>query len=88
MTDLQDTVGLAQARQLRKKLGGGSTEVLTPREVEVLGLVSRGLTNEQIAQTLHVSQHTVHRHVANILTRLDQPTRAAAVSVAMATGIL
>lgn len=88
MTDLQDTVGLAQARQLRKTLGEGPTEVLTPREVEVLGLVSRGLTNEQIAQTLHLSPHTVHRHVANILTRLDQPTRAAAVSVAMVTGIL
>lgn len=88
LTDLRDTVGLARARQLQNRLGGRSPDLLTPREVEVLGLVSRGLTNEQVAQTLTLSQHTVHRHVANILTKLDQPTRAAAVSVAMTTGIL
>ncbi|MFK5647847.1 LuxR C-terminal-related transcriptional regulator [Ornithinimicrobium sp. LYQ121] len=54
----------------------------------MLALVSRGLTNEQVAQTLTLSQHTIHRHVANILTKLDQPTRAAAVSVAMTTRVL
>lgn len=88
MTDLEDTAGLAQAHQLQQALGGRSTALLTPREIEVLRHVSRGLSNEQIAQKLTLSQHTVHRHVANILTKLDQPTRTAAATVALTTGII
>ena len=88
LTDLEDPMGLAQARQLQDRLVGRSPELLTPREVEVLGLVSRGLTNEQVADALTLSQHTVHRHIANILTKLHQPSRAAAVSTAMSKGIL
>ncbi len=88
MTELGDENGLAQVRRLQRKVAPRSTEVLTPREVEVLRLVARGLSNEQIARTLTLSGHTVHRHVANILTKLDRPTRATAVSVAMASGLL
>ena len=57
---------------------------LSPREREVLELVAEGLTNRQIAERLVLSEHTVHRHVANILRKLRVPSRAAAAARAMA----
>jgi LuxR family transcriptional regulator, maltose regulon positive regulatory protein len=53
---------------------------LSPREREVLELLADGLTNRQIAERLVLSEHTVHRHVANILRKLRVPTRAAAAA--------
>jgi LuxR family transcriptional regulator, maltose regulon positive regulatory protein len=53
---------------------------LTRREREVLELIAEGLTNRAIAQRLMLSEHTVHRHVANLLNRLGVSTRAAAVA--------
>ena len=55
---------------------------ITPREREVLALLAEGLTNRQIAERLVVSEHTVHRHVTNILRKLDLPSRAAAAAYA------
>ena len=83
MTELPDAVGLAYARRLTSSLGQRSPQLLTSREVEALRLVSRGLSNDDIATSLVLSKHTVHRHVANILTKLDEPTRASAVSHAL-----
>ena len=48
---------------------------LTRREREVAALVSRGLTNRQIASQLMVSEYTVNNHVANILKKLDLHSR-------------
>jgi DNA-binding NarL/FixJ family response regulator len=56
---------------------------LTRRETEVLRLVAEGLTNAQIARRLVVSEHTIHRHVTNILRKLDLPSRAAAAARAV-----
>jgi DNA-binding NarL/FixJ family response regulator len=61
---------------------------LTPREVEVLRLVAEGLNNQAIAERLFVSDHTVHRHLANILNKLSVSTRAAAVAQAARRGLL
>ncbi len=61
---------------------------VTPREREVLALVAEGLTNRQIAARLVVSEHTVHRHVTNILRKLDLPTRAAAAAYAVRDGLV
>jgi pimeloyl-ACP methyl ester carboxylesterase/DNA-binding CsgD family transcriptional regulator len=61
---------------------------LSAREREVLGLVAQGLSDAQIAERLVISPHTVHRHVANILTKLRLPTRAAAAARAAHTGLL
>jgi ATP/maltotriose-dependent transcriptional regulator MalT len=55
---------------------------LTKRELEVLRLVARGMSNAEIAASLIVSEHTVHRHVANILGKLGVSSRAAAVAQA------
>jgi pimeloyl-ACP methyl ester carboxylesterase/DNA-binding CsgD family transcriptional regulator len=56
-------------------------EILTEREREVLSLVADGLSNAGIAEQLKLSDHTVKRHVANILLKLDLPTRAAAAAL-------
>ena len=53
---------------------------LSGRETEVLRLVAAGLSNREIASSLVLSEHTVHRHVANILRKLAQSTRAAAAA--------
>jgi DNA-binding NarL/FixJ family response regulator len=56
--------------------------IISARESDVLRLVAEGLNNLQVADRLHLSEHTVHRHVANILTKLEVSTRAAAVAKA------
>ena len=61
---------------------------LTPREREVLGLLARGLTNRAIAERLLVSEHTVHRHVTNILRKLELSSRTAAAALAARSGLL
>ena len=58
-----------------------SLETLSAREREVLALVAEGLSNAAIAARLRLSDHTVKRHVANILLKLDMPTRAAAAAL-------
>jgi DNA-binding NarL/FixJ family response regulator len=58
-----------------------SLDALSAREREVLDLVAQGLSNAAIAQRLRLSDHTVKRHVANILLKLDLPTRAAAAGL-------
>ena len=61
---------------------------LTPRELEVLRLVSQGLTDGEIADRLVLSRHTVHRHLQNAYTRLGCGTRAAAVAEAHRLNLL
>jgi predicted ATPase/DNA-binding SARP family transcriptional activator/DNA-binding CsgD family transcriptional regulator len=60
---------------LSRRSGEGSA-ALTPREEEVAVLVSRGLTNRQIASELSVSEHTVATHIAKMLKRLGLSSRA------------
>ena len=55
---------------------------LTSREVEVLRLIARGLTNRAIAEELHISEKTVARHVSNIFLKLDLSSRSAATAYA------
>ena len=61
---------------------------LTKRERQVLALVASGRSNREIAAELVVSEHTVHRHVANILRKLGEPTRAAASARATRDGLV
>jgi pimeloyl-ACP methyl ester carboxylesterase/DNA-binding CsgD family transcriptional regulator len=61
---------------------------LSGREVEVLRLVAAGLSNREIASSLVLSEHTVHRHVANILRKLTQSSRAAAAASATRAGYI
>jgi len=61
---------------------------LTARETEVLRLVATGLSNREIASSLVLSEHTVHRHIANILRKLTLSTRAAASAYATRAGLI
>jgi DNA-binding CsgD family transcriptional regulator len=61
---------------------------LSAREAEVLQLVAEGLSDAEIAGRLIVSPHTVHRHVANIRTKLGQSSRAAAAAYAARRGLI
>lgn len=89
---------LEDPRDLRRALAGFLGEApqpetnghspLTGRETEVLRLVAEGLSNREIASSLVLSEHTVHRHVANILRKLAQSTRAAAAARAARAGLI
>jgi DNA-binding CsgD family transcriptional regulator len=61
---------------------------LTIKEVEVLGLLAKGLRNKEIGERLHRSARTVDHHLAAIFTKLDVSTRAEAVSAAYRLGII
>ena len=61
---------------------------LTAREIEVLRLVAQGLNDKEAAAQLKLSEHTIHRHVGNILTKTGLPSRAAAVAQAARSGLL
>ena len=52
-----------------------SIDILTNREQEVLDMVAVGFTNKDIAENLHLSEHTVKKHITNILYKLDMRNR-------------
>jgi DNA-binding CsgD family transcriptional regulator len=80
----------AEGERARRLLPSTSEHVstLTAREREVLALLAAGLTNRQIAERLVLSEHTVHRHVTNILRKLDLPSRTAAAAHAARSGLV
>ncbi|MFE0105240.1 response regulator [Streptomyces sp. NPDC059009] len=72
--------------------GGGQPPpdlgALTLREVEVLKLIARGLSNADIAERLYISEATVKTHLNRTMTKLDLDSRAQAVVVAYETGLV
>lgn len=78
LRDLSTPSGSTIAPELRS---------LSPREVEVLDLLARGRTNQQIAAELYLSDKTARNHVSNILTKLGLTDRAAAGELARRIGM-
>jgi pimeloyl-ACP methyl ester carboxylesterase/DNA-binding CsgD family transcriptional regulator len=87
----------AGARALRSVLapeaparlaGEPAAALLSSREREVLALIANGLNDQEIAEQLFLSPHTVHRHVANIRNKLGRGSRTAAVAEAARLGLL
>jgi DNA-binding NarL/FixJ family response regulator len=60
----------------------------TPREVQVLGLISEGLANREIGKVLFLSEETVKSHVRHLLAKLQARSRAHAVAIGFRRGIL
>jgi len=76
------------APELAPPLAGPFTEHLTPREIEVLQLLSEGLGNKEIASRLNISEHTAKFHVASILGKLGATTRTEAVTLGIRHGLV
>ena len=102
LAPLEATVELDRAYALRDRItetsemasgampaaAAASSTALTRRELQVLALIAEGLGNQAMAVRLSISEHTVHRHVANMLTKLSVPSRSAAVAQAARLGLL
>jgi DNA-binding NarL/FixJ family response regulator len=76
---------LREPDEIEPGLAGGD---LTPRELEVLELLARGLDNSQIARALFLSQHTVKNHVSSILIKLQVENRIQAAVRAVRGGLV
>jgi ATP/maltotriose-dependent transcriptional regulator MalT len=98
LTRLDARTEIAFARAVRDRLSVSErpapkaarrdTGGLSARELEVLRLISGGHNNQAIADRLCISEHTVHRHVANTLSKLQVSSRSAAVARAAKLGLL
>jgi DNA-binding CsgD family transcriptional regulator/tetratricopeptide (TPR) repeat protein len=80
--------GFASVPRGPRRTIDGDVPVLTDRQVDVIGLVAQGLTNQEIADELFVSRRTVDNHVSAILTRLRVPGRDQAVVEAGSIGLI
>jgi DNA-binding NarL/FixJ family response regulator len=76
------------AARLVSRLRAPAAEELTPREVEVLRAVSRGLSNAEIGRELYIGEATVKTHLLRAFAKLGVDDRTRAVTVAMERGIL
>lgn len=61
---------------------------LTPREVEVLQYIAKGLSNQEIADTMFVSLNTVKTHISNVFSKLDVQRRTQAIQKVKSMGLL
>lgn len=76
------------ATRLMGRMRNPSPDELSPREVEVLDLVARGNTNQQIGSALHISTATVKTHLVHIYAKLGVEDRTSAVTTALTRGII
>ncbi|NOK61949.1 MAG: response regulator transcription factor [Chloroflexi bacterium AL-W] len=86
---LHPSIALKVIRELNQTNNAPpTTDPLTSREVEVLKLIAQGLTNQQIADRLSISEWTVRTHVRNLLAKLHLANRAQAMLYALREGIV
>ncbi len=75
------------AARLMGKVRSGGDEMLSAREIEVLLLVARGATNQEIAESLYISKATVKSHLIQICNKLGVSDRTSAVTTALERGV-
>ncbi|MFN6561799.1 MAG: response regulator transcription factor [Nostoc sp. ChiSLP01] len=73
---------------MREKVVANPVQTLTPREMEVLGMLGYGLGNKAIAKRLQISEHTVKFHVSSIFQKLGVSTRTEAVTAGVRLGLI
>ena len=76
-------VVISMPRGLLERMDKEPVGALSERETEVLVLVARGLSNEQIAEALHIAPSTVKRHLANVYEKVGVSSRSEAVRKAL-----
>ena len=82
---------LSHEYRMRTKLGvplGGTKYCLTARQLELMRLVERGLTNKEIAVNLNLSEFTVKNHIRRVMREVDADDRHEAVDAIRASGLL
>ncbi len=79
---------MEELRHVSPTAAEGETEPLTLREQEILTLIARGASNQEIADTLFLSLHTVKSHVKNILEKLNAESRHQAAHYARRKGLI
>ncbi|MEM7343933.1 MAG: response regulator transcription factor [Chloroflexota bacterium] len=87
-SSLDPTIAIKLIREFNRPTEQtGSSETLTEREVEVLKLVAQGLSNQEIAETLVITEKTVRNHVVSILGKLHLANRTQAALYALREGL-
>ena len=76
------------ARSKRSPQVTATSDILTPREREILQLLADGMSNADVAAKLFISQETVKSHVRHILAKLEADTRTHAVAIALRDAII
>ena len=84
----ETTLAPAIAQRLMQRVRSPASSALSAREIEVLQLAARGLSNNQIAEELFVSATTVKAHLVHIYAKLGVKDRTAAVTTALERGII
>ncbi len=85
---VENRVVLSVSRNTADRLEGSEKSVLSRRELEVLLLAARAMSNSQIASRLHISEGTVKRHLTNIYAKLGVSSRADAAKKALTSGLI
>ncbi len=80
--------GLMPAPTPAPLLVSASDQPLTPREIEILGMLAEGVGNKAIARRLGISDHTVKFHVGSVMTKLDAANRTEAVTLGIRRGLI
>ena len=85
-----DSVEALQLMPSASKRAGAviARQPLTPREIEVLGMIAEGLGNKIIAARLGISEHTVKFHIASIFVKLNAGSRTEAVTIGVRQGLI
>jgi DNA-binding NarL/FixJ family response regulator len=85
---VENRVVLSVSRSTADRLEGAEKNMLSNRELEVLLLTARAMSNSQIASHLHISEGTVKRHLTNIYAKLGVSSRADAAKKALTSGLI
>ena len=85
---VENRVVLSVSRSTADRLEGAEKSMLSSRELEVLLLMARAMSNSQIASHLHISEGTVKRHLTNIYAKLGVSSRADAAKKALTSGLI